>query len=73
MGLYLGMMSGTSMDAIDAVIGRELFNMQWLENKLRQFERRPQDVQATLLEFTAASVAAAARGARILGGVYRYA
>jgi anhydro-N-acetylmuramic acid kinase len=41
--------------------GRELFNMQWLENKLRQFERRPQDVQATLLEFTAASVAAAAR------------
>jgi anhydro-N-acetylmuramic acid kinase len=41
--------------------GRELFNMSWLQNKLGLFERRPQDVQATLLEFTAASVAAAIR------------
>jgi anhydro-N-acetylmuramic acid kinase len=39
--------------------GRELFNLPWLENKLGLFERRPQDVQATLQQFTAASVAAA--------------
>ena len=39
--------------------GRELFNMPWLRGNLGLFERRPQDVQATLLEFTAASVAAA--------------
>jgi anhydro-N-acetylmuramic acid kinase len=41
--------------------GRELFNMPWLRPKLGLFARRPQDVQATLLEFTAASVAAAVR------------
>ena len=41
--------------------GRELFNLPWLQNKLGLFTRRPQDVQATLLEFTAASIAAAAR------------
>ena len=41
--------------------GRELFNMPWLRGNLGLFERRPQDVQATLLEFTAASVAAAVR------------
>ena len=41
--------------------GRELFNTGWLENKLGLFDRRPQDVQATLLEFTAASIAAAVR------------
>jgi anhydro-N-acetylmuramic acid kinase len=39
--------------------GRELFNIPWLRTKLGLFARRPQDVQATLLEFTAASVAAA--------------
>jgi anhydro-N-acetylmuramic acid kinase len=39
--------------------GRELFNMSWLDGKLGLFERRPQDVQATLREYTAASVAAA--------------
>jgi anhydro-N-acetylmuramic acid kinase len=41
--------------------GRELFNIPWLRSNLGLFERRPQDVQATLLEFTAASVAAAVR------------
>jgi anhydro-N-acetylmuramic acid kinase len=41
--------------------GRELFNIPWLRTKLGLFARRPQDVQATLLEFTAASVAAAVR------------
>ena len=41
--------------------GRELFNLPWLEAKLGQRARRPQDVQATLQEFTAASVAAAVR------------
>jgi anhydro-N-acetylmuramic acid kinase len=81
--------------------GRELFNMPWLNSKLGLFSRRPQDVQATLQQYTAAlgldpdyveAVAFAwfarrtldgltssagsvtgAEGARILGGVYRYA
>jgi anhydro-N-acetylmuramic acid kinase len=37
--------------------GRELFNMPWLNRRLRGFSGRPQDVQATLQEYTAASVA----------------
>jgi anhydro-N-acetylmuramic acid kinase len=37
--------------------GRELFNMPWLNSRLRGFSGRPQDVQATLQEYTAASVA----------------
>ena len=37
--------------------GRELFNMQWLRHQL-QGSFRPEDVQATLLEFTATSIAA---------------
>lgn len=37
--------------------GRELFNLEWLQHKLGATRRRPEDVQATLLEFTAASVA----------------
>jgi anhydro-N-acetylmuramic acid kinase len=37
--------------------GRELFNLEWLQHKLGPASRRPEDVQATLLEFTAASVA----------------
>jgi anhydro-N-acetylmuramic acid kinase len=41
--------------------GRELFNLPWLQNKLGLFARRPQDVQATLLEFTASTIAAAVR------------
>jgi anhydro-N-acetylmuramic acid kinase len=41
--------------------GRELFNVPWLQTKLGPVARRPQDVQATLVEFTAASVAAAIR------------
>jgi anhydro-N-acetylmuramic acid kinase len=41
--------------------GRELFNMPWLENKLGLFSREPRDVQATLQQFTAATVAAAVR------------
>jgi anhydro-N-acetylmuramic acid kinase len=39
--------------------GRELFNLPWLEGKLGLFARRPQDVQATLQQFTAVTVAAA--------------
>src|SRR5579863_1956589 len=38
--------------------GRELFNLPWLENKLRQFSRPPRDVQATLQQFTARTLAA---------------
>jgi anhydro-N-acetylmuramic acid kinase len=41
--------------------GRELFNMPWLENKLGLFSRNPRDVQATLQQFTAETVAAAVR------------
>jgi len=41
--------------------GRELFNLPWLYSALGPLARRPQDVQATLLEFTAASVASAVR------------
>jgi anhydro-N-acetylmuramic acid kinase len=41
--------------------GRELFNLPWLARRLGLVARRPQDVQATLLEFTAASIAAAVR------------
>lgn len=38
--------------------GRELFNLAWLAAKLAQFEPiAPNDVQATLLEFTAQSIA----------------
>jgi anhydro-N-acetylmuramic acid kinase len=39
--------------------GRELFNLPWLEDRLGRRPRRPQDVQATLQEFTAVTVAAA--------------
>jgi len=41
--------------------GRELFNLPWLENKLGLFSRAPHDVQATLQQFTAATIAAAVR------------
>ncbi len=37
--------------------GRELFNLAWLQSKLGLFERRPEDVQATLQEYTAQTVA----------------
>ena len=36
--------------------GRELFNLSWLENKLADEIYQPQDVQATLTEFTAISI-----------------
>lgn len=38
--------------------GRELFNLKWLDKKLGSLDRPPEDVQATLLEYTAATVAA---------------
>jgi anhydro-N-acetylmuramic acid kinase len=41
--------------------GRELFNLKWLDKKLAGIDRRPEDVQATLLEYTAATVAADVR------------
>jgi anhydro-N-acetylmuramic acid kinase len=41
--------------------GRELFNLPWLQNKLGLFARQPRDVQATLQQYTAASLAAAVR------------
>ena len=60
--------------------GRELFNLDWLEVHLAAWNRRytPQDVQATLVELTACSIAAevrryAPRTARVLvcgGGVH---
>jgi len=41
--------------------GRELFNLPWLQNKLGLFPRHPRDVQATLQQFTARSLADAVR------------
>jgi anhydro-N-acetylmuramic acid kinase len=41
--------------------GRELFNLDWLNGKLGLFERRPNDVQATLQRFTAVTIADAVR------------
>ncbi len=41
--------------------GRELFNLPWLKSKLGLLPRRPRDVQATLQQFTAGTVAAAVR------------
>jgi anhydro-N-acetylmuramic acid kinase len=41
--------------------GRELFNLAWLENKLGLFSRTPCDVQATLQQYTACTLAAAMR------------
>jgi anhydro-N-acetylmuramic acid kinase len=41
--------------------GRELFNLGWLDKQLGALKRRPEDVQATLLEYTAATVAADVR------------
>ncbi len=41
--------------------GRELFNLPWLGNKLGLLSRRPEDVQATLQQYTAETVAAAVR------------
>jgi anhydro-N-acetylmuramic acid kinase len=41
--------------------GREQFHLPWLQARLGDVARAPQDVQATLLELTAASVATALR------------
>jgi anhydro-N-acetylmuramic acid kinase len=41
--------------------GRELFNLPWLQSKLGLFTREPRDVQATLQQFTAVTVADAVR------------
>jgi anhydro-N-acetylmuramic acid kinase len=41
--------------------GRELFNLPWLQSKLGLFSRQACDVQATLQQFTAESLANAAR------------
>ena len=39
--------------------GREMFNLAWLETQLSGFNLQPQDIQATLVSFTAQSLAAA--------------
>lgn len=39
--------------------GRELFNLEWLEQRLAGHPAAPEDVQATLLEFTAQCIAGA--------------
>jgi anhydro-N-acetylmuramic acid kinase len=41
--------------------GRELFNMEWLERRLTGLRLEPRDVQATLLEYTAVTIADAVR------------
>ncbi len=50
--------------------GRELFNVAWLEQRLGASAARPADVQATLLELTAESVARAIRGCAPGAAVY---
>jgi anhydro-N-acetylmuramic acid kinase len=50
--------------------GRELFNLPWLQNKLGLFARPPRDVQATLQQFTAESVAEAVRQYAPAASVY---
>ena len=58
--------------------GREQFHLAWLQARIGGAQRAPEDVQATLLELTAASIAAALHGtqpdtARLLvcgGGVH---
>ena len=44
--------------------GREQFHLAWLDAHLQGAPRRPEDVQATLLELTAASVADALRASQ---------
>jgi anhydro-N-acetylmuramic acid kinase len=44
--------------------GREQFHLGWLQAQLGETPRRPQDVQATLLELTAATAAAALEAAQ---------
>ena len=39
--------------------GRELFNLRWLDAALGPKPRRPEDVQATLLQYTAATIVTA--------------
>jgi anhydro-N-acetylmuramic acid kinase len=41
--------------------GRELFNLEWLDRKLGGYRGKPEDVQATLLEYTASTIADAVR------------
>jgi len=41
--------------------GRELFNLPWLEKKLEGMTLEPRDVQATLLEYTAVTLAESVR------------
>ena len=50
--------------------GRELFNLGWLDKKLGGIDRAPEDVQATLLEYTAATVAADVRRCAADAAVY---
>jgi anhydro-N-acetylmuramic acid kinase len=52
--------------------GRELFNGAWLDERLGAIEQRPspQDVQATLLEFTAATLAEALNAGLGHGEIY---
>ncbi len=50
--------------------GRELFNPDWLDARLGAAPRAPADVQATLLDYTAATIAAAIRQAAPAAAVY---
>lgn len=50
--------------------GRELFNLAWLDAHLGGTSRSPADVQATLLEFTAATLAGGIRSRAPAAAVY---
>jgi anhydro-N-acetylmuramic acid kinase len=50
--------------------GRELFNLRWLDHHLAEHPGPPVDVQATLLEYSAVTIAAAVRQYAPLAALY---
>jgi anhydro-N-acetylmuramic acid kinase len=50
--------------------GRELFNSAWLDRKLTQIRRAPADIQATLQEYTACTLAAAVKACAPQAAIY---
>ncbi|WP_299981014.1 anhydro-N-acetylmuramic acid kinase [uncultured Pseudoteredinibacter sp.] len=50
--------------------GREAFNMPWLEQQLSGLSLNPEDVQATLMEFTARSIAMHVLQLQLAGELY---
>ena len=66
MGIYLGLISGTSMDAIDAALVD--FDVAPLRIIAARATRLEPEIKRRIF-----ALVTGAKGARILGGVYRYA